>query len=356
MIDSRALRRGVLLAACACAVGSGVEAQDLRGTVEGVVLSQESDRPVADAMVGIFGGGQHVSSDSAGRFRLTEVRFGSQQVEVRAIGYQPSAHAVTVVPGEVTRIELRLKPAVVNLPEVVVSTSREEQLASSTAASVGVIQGEEIRETRGPSPLGDREPHRPVSTSATSAARGTPPRSVSRSPPRRSTPTWKTACRSAPPASSITTRSTRSTFRRPAGSKCCKGPGTARVRQRCGGRRGERLHVAIRRPRPRRRSSSRAAAAPICAGSARRARPSGAAGFRADLNVTRADGWRDQTPLRAAERLPPLGLRAERAQPAQDAGDLLSHRPTRRRWRRHHGRGFRSPPRPAPTRRSRFDG
>src|SRR5688572_1336048 len=149
MIDSRALRRGFLLAACACAVGSGVEAQDLRGTVEGVLLSQESDRPVADAMVGIFGGGQHVSSDSAGRFRLTEVRFGSQQVEVRAIGYQPSAHAVTVVPGEVTRIELRLKPAVVNLPEVVVSTSREEQLASTTAASVGVVKGEAIRETRG---------------------------------------------------------------------------------------------------------------------------------------------------------------------------------------------------------------
>ena len=135
MIDSRAVRRGVFLAAFACAAASSLHGQDLRGTVEGVVLRQDDGRPVADAMVGIFGAGQHVSSDSAGRFRLTEVRFGSQRVEVRAIGYQPSAHAVTVVPGEVIQVELRLKPAVVNLPEVVVSTSREEQLASTTAAS-----------------------------------------------------------------------------------------------------------------------------------------------------------------------------------------------------------------------------
>ena len=124
MISSRALRRGALLAACACAAVSGLQAQDLRGSVEGVVLSQDGGRPVADAMVGIFGGRQHVTSDSAGRFRLTEVGFGSQRVEVRAIGFQPSAHAVTVVPGEVTRVEFRLKQAVVNLPEVVVSTSR----------------------------------------------------------------------------------------------------------------------------------------------------------------------------------------------------------------------------------------
>ena len=116
------------------------------------MLSADGGRPIADATVGIFGLGRHVTSDSAGRFQLAGVTFGSQRVEVRAIGYQPSAHAVTVVPGEIARVELRLKPAVVNLPEVVVSSSREEQLASTTPVSVGVIRGEEIRETRGHHP------------------------------------------------------------------------------------------------------------------------------------------------------------------------------------------------------------
>ncbi|MGH7581088.1 MAG: TonB-dependent receptor, partial [Gemmatimonadales bacterium] len=152
MISNRAVLRAALLATCACAFATVGRAQDLRGSVEGVVLSAEGGRPVADARAGIFGLGRHATSDSTGRFRLEGVPFGSQRVEVRAIGYQPGALAVTVVPGEVASVEFRLEPAVVNLPEVVVSSSREEQLASTTPVSVGVIRGDEIRETRGHHP------------------------------------------------------------------------------------------------------------------------------------------------------------------------------------------------------------
>ena len=152
MICRHAILRGALLAMCACVAATAARAQDLSGGVEGVVLSEDGDRPIPDAVVGIFGLGRPVTSDSAGRFVLSGVKFGSQRVEVRAIGYQPTAHAVTVVPGEVARLELRLKPAVVNLPEVIVSSSREEQMASATPVSVGVIRGEDIRETRGHHP------------------------------------------------------------------------------------------------------------------------------------------------------------------------------------------------------------
>ena len=160
MTSSRAMLRGAFLATCACAMATVARAQDLSGSVEGVVVSADHGRPIADATVGIFGLGRHVASDSAGRFRFGGVKFGSQRVEVRAIGYQPSAHAVTVVPGEIARLEIRLKTAVVNLPEMVLSSSREEQLASTTPVSVGVIRGEEIRETRGhhPSEIVNRTP------------------------------------------------------------------------------------------------------------------------------------------------------------------------------------------------------
>ncbi|HEU4474597.1 MAG TPA: carboxypeptidase regulatory-like domain-containing protein, partial [Gemmatimonadales bacterium] len=152
--------RGAFLAACTCVVASAAWAQDLTGSVEGTVLSADDGRPIKDAVVGMFGLGRYTTSDTAGHFLLSGVRFGGQRVEVRAIGFQPIAHAVTVVPGEVARVELRLHPAVVNLPEVVVSSSREEQLASATPLSVGVIRGDEIRETRGhhPSELVNRTP------------------------------------------------------------------------------------------------------------------------------------------------------------------------------------------------------
>ena len=160
MITKQAMWRGALMAACVCTTAGTASAQDLRGTVEGVVLSADGARPIAEARVGVFGGGGQVASDSLGRFQLAGVAFGSQRLEVRAIGFHPTAQALTVVPGGTTRLEIRLKQAIVSLPELVVSSSREEQLASATPVSIGVIRGEEIRETRGhhPSEIVNRTP------------------------------------------------------------------------------------------------------------------------------------------------------------------------------------------------------
>ena len=140
-------------------LGAGsAHAQD-GSTVAGVILSIKG-APVSDASVGIPSLARYATSDSAGRFRLTGVRLGSHLVETRAIGYQPARLSVTVVPGDSATLEFRLKPAAVTLPEVVVSTSREKELASTTPLSVGVIQEQEIRETRGhhPAELINRSP------------------------------------------------------------------------------------------------------------------------------------------------------------------------------------------------------
>jgi hypothetical protein len=207
--------RGALLAACACAAALPAAAQSGRETIAGVVLSTEDGRPLADVTVGVAALGRFTTSDSSGRFRLGDIPFGTRLVEARAIGFRPVWRTVTLIPGDTATLELRLAPAAVTLPEVVVSTSREEQLASATPMSVGVIREEEIKETRGhhPAEIVNRSPgvyvsnfggeghataiRQPITTKALYAYLGT-------------------ACRSAPPGSSITTRSTRSTFRRPA--------------------------------------------------------------------------------------------------------------------------------------------
>jgi outer membrane receptor protein involved in Fe transport len=294
MISNRALRRGLVLAACACAAASGLQAQDLRGTVEGVILSQDGGRPVPDAMVGIFGLRRHVGTDSAGRFVLTDVPFGSQRVEVRAIGYQPSVHAVTVVPDAVTRVELRLRPAVVNLPEVVVSTSREEQLASTTAASVGVIQGEEIRETRShhPSEIVNRvsgvyvsnfggEGHatairQPITTKALYAF-------LEDGVPIRSTGFFNHNALyeiNLPQAGRL---------------EILKGPGTAVYGSDAV---GGVVNAFTRDPSPTPEAEVflEGGSSTYLRGLGSASTTLGRSGFRADLNVTSADGWRDQTP------------------------------------------------------------
>ncbi len=135
-------------------------AQQPRGTVAGVVLNAADGKPIADASVGIPALGRYVTSDPAGRFRMAEIAFGSQLVEARALGFQPVRQVVTIIPGDSATMEFSLKPAAVTLPEVVVSSSREEQTVATTPVSIGVIEEKEIRETRShhPSELVNRTP------------------------------------------------------------------------------------------------------------------------------------------------------------------------------------------------------
>ena len=159
MTCGQAVLCGALLMLGTTVVPTRARAQDTQSSIRGVVLSAQGT-PLALASVGIAALGRSTTSDSMGRFRLGGVRFGSHLVEARAIGYRPAWQSVTILPGDSATLEFRLKAAVVTLPEVVVSTSREEQLASSTPLSVGVIREEEIRETRGhhPSELVNRSP------------------------------------------------------------------------------------------------------------------------------------------------------------------------------------------------------
>jgi iron complex outermembrane recepter protein len=134
--------------------------QQPRGTVAGVVVNAADGQPIPDASVGIPALGRYVTSDPAGRFRMADVVFGSQLIEARALGFKPVRQVVTVIPGDSVSLELRLAAAAVTLPEVVVSSSREAQTAATTPVSIAVIDEDAIRETRShhPSELVNRTP------------------------------------------------------------------------------------------------------------------------------------------------------------------------------------------------------
>jgi iron complex outermembrane receptor protein len=282
-----------LLVVSTSAIPVRARGQDVQSSIAGVVLSANG-KPVEQASVGIAALGRSVASDSVGRFRLVGVPFGSHLVEARAIGYRPAWQSVTIVPGDSATLEFRLKPAAVTLPDVVVSTSREERLASSTPLSVGVIREEEIRETRGhhPAELVNRSPgvyvsnfggeghataiRQPITTKALYAY-------LEDGVPIRSTGFFNHNALyeiNIPQAGRI---------------EVIKGPGSAVYGSDAV---GGVVNAFTREP-----SAVREADLFVEGGSSRYLRALGSAsstfgsnGLRADINVTRADGWRDGSP------------------------------------------------------------
>jgi len=72
------------------------------GGIEGVVLSDEQV-PLAGASVGIVDLGISGVSDAAGRYSLSDVPPGPQNVQVAMLGYESKSQAVNVVAGEAVR-------------------------------------------------------------------------------------------------------------------------------------------------------------------------------------------------------------------------------------------------------------
>ena len=332
-MNIRGALQGAFIAACACAAAGPLAAQAGRETITGVVRSAEDGAPIVEAAVGVATLGRFTATDSAGRFRLADLPFGSRLVEVRAIGFQPAWRTVTVVPGDTVVLELLLRPAAVTLPDVVVSTTREEQLAATTPLSVAVIREEEIRETRGhhPAEIVNRSPgvyvsnyggeghataiRQPISTKALYAY-------LEDGVPIRSTGFFNHNALyeiNIPQAGRL---------------EVIKGPGSAIYGSDAV---GGVVNAFTREPsaRPEAEVFVEGGSRTYFRGLGTASTTAGRSGLRADLNVTRADGWREATPyerqsgtlrwdyrLGEAGRLKTVAAVSRIDQPGDGGGDL----------------------------------
>lgn len=279
---------------CAGTAVSPLPAQQGSGAIAGVVRSAADGQPVAEATVGIAAVGRSTSTDSAGRFRLAGLSFGGHLVEVRAIGFQPVWRTVTLLPGDSLLLEIRVRPAAVTLPDVVVSTSREEQQAGTVPLSVGVIEEAAIRETRGhhPAEIVNRSPgvyvsnyggeghataiRQPITTKALYAY-------LEDGVPIRSTGFFNHNALyeiNIPQAGRL---------------EVIKGPGSAIYGSDAV---GGVVNAFTRDPSPRPEAELfvEGGSRTYLRGLGSASTTVGRSGFRGDLNVTRADGWRDGTP------------------------------------------------------------
>ncbi|PKV63040.1 outer membrane receptor for ferrienterochelin and colicins [Pontibacter ramchanderi] len=100
------------------------------GKVKGRVMAGES--PAAFASVGLVGSNTGTTADERGHFELDQVPAGKQMVRVSAIGFRVQELPLTVQPGQVSMLQVRLQPQDARLREVVVSgTMRETYLMES---------------------------------------------------------------------------------------------------------------------------------------------------------------------------------------------------------------------------------
>lgn len=121
------------------------------GSITGRVTSADNGQPVADAQVqAVAADGQVAASALStgdGAYRLTGLEDGAYTIVVTIAGFQTERIAdVQVVAGQTTMMGAQLAAAAFVLNPVVVSASKQEEMALDAPASVSVVDSREIEQ------------------------------------------------------------------------------------------------------------------------------------------------------------------------------------------------------------------
>jgi outer membrane receptor protein involved in Fe transport len=116
------------------------------GALSGHVRDAATGRGIANALVTVEGGRRGATTDTAGAFRIRELRSGSYRVEARAIGYQPFGRdSVAILAGQTTVLDPALRPDAVQLAPVVVE-SKDPILDPLATATEQTITAQDLRQ------------------------------------------------------------------------------------------------------------------------------------------------------------------------------------------------------------------
>lgn len=127
------------------ALGAAPLAAQTSGAIGGHVRDAVSGRPVAGARV-VVDGRQTGVVDTAGAYRVREVRSGWHRVEAQAIGFRALRRdSVLVRAGETTTLDFTLQPIAFQLDSLVVTAAPDPVLDPLVVADVQRITADEIR-------------------------------------------------------------------------------------------------------------------------------------------------------------------------------------------------------------------
>jgi iron complex outermembrane receptor protein len=157
VVPARAVARAfrwtpaVVLIPCV-AVQTRAQAGPSTGTIDGIIRSASEHRPLSDVLVTIDGLPRTARSAADGRFRLPDVPAGTWTLVARRIGVESAERAVTVHAGRITSIELELREVPAVIEPVVVSATGERERRSEASATIDVLTGGDIQLARASHP------------------------------------------------------------------------------------------------------------------------------------------------------------------------------------------------------------
>ncbi|HKI94054.1 MAG TPA: SusC/RagA family TonB-linked outer membrane protein [Gemmatimonadales bacterium] len=143
---------GVVLALSAMTVVEA--AAQGNGTIAGRVTEEAGGTGIAGARISVLGANFSATTNSEGRYSITDVGAGTYQVRVAAIGFGSLVKTVNVTAGGVTEVNFALKKVVISLDQIVVTATGESR-AREEANAVSRIDASKITETKPITTIGD---------------------------------------------------------------------------------------------------------------------------------------------------------------------------------------------------------
>ena len=92
------------------------------GTVTGQVLNAETGQPLSEAQMVVVGTNIGVLTNESGRYLITRVPEGTQEIRVVLLGFAQQTQTVTVTAGGSSVLDFSLNPTAIALEALVVSS------------------------------------------------------------------------------------------------------------------------------------------------------------------------------------------------------------------------------------------
>ncbi len=116
------------------------------GQISGRVLDAQNNEALPGANVQIMGSVYGAVCDGQGYFTIQGVPAGEHRLRATYIGFQPETLSLNVAAGQKTSVQIKLKPTVIQMHQVVVTGSRQPETLASAAASISVMDRASIRQ------------------------------------------------------------------------------------------------------------------------------------------------------------------------------------------------------------------
>ena len=125
--------------------GAAETALAQQGIITGQVTDAETGEPLAGAQMVLVGTNRGGLADQQGRYRIENVPPGQIRIRANLIGYAAETETLTLTAGETAVADFALSTTAVNLDEVVVTVTGEQQ-QRELVSSVSMVNAEQVVE------------------------------------------------------------------------------------------------------------------------------------------------------------------------------------------------------------------